>query len=226
MSLPSSRSESPFSSDLLEVSENNGHLNSVSWYTARHSRVYPPLEQVTFDDQYLARLRARDKEAVDQFYQSFYLPIRNFMRMRFRWEDADDLTQQVFLAALEKIDSGAPRDAKKLPGYITGISKYISRQHTRHIGHDRLAETDFDFSRLSGTEASTEASLITKQLVRVMSNIVEQLPSREREALRRELQGQPREEIAKALGVNVSNLRLIIYRAWDHVRLEWKKTAK
>ena len=210
----------------LHVPVNSRYSKPIVSHASASEAVRPRWESVTFDDQYLARLKARDQETQNHFYQYFSLPIRTFMRVRFRWEDAEDLTQQVFLAALEKIDAGALREAAKLPGYVIGISRHICRQHIRKVGQHRLAEkADVDVSQLSARETSAETNVITRQLVRAMSQIVEQLPARDREALMRELEEQPREQIAQALGVNIASVRLIVHRAWHRVRLEWRRTA-
>ena len=79
------------------------------------------LHDYTFDAEYLARLRARDPGTLAHFYDFFKLPVRNKIRHRCRWEDADDLVQDVFVAALKRIDAGEPEDPAKLPVYILGI---------------------------------------------------------------------------------------------------------
>jgi RNA polymerase sigma factor (sigma-70 family) len=205
------------SSDLLPRPAKNSDLRSISWHTAQNELVCRPLDAVLFDDEYLNRLRMRDPQTEEHFYAYFRLSIRTFMRARFRrWEDADDLTQQVFLAALEKIDGGAPREASKLPGYMRGISDNVAHDFIRK--NRRYQAIDYDFDQLSGSEISAEKALITRQLIERMHNATEKLKPREQEALERELAGQSREAIAVKLGVSGAHLRLILLRARERVR--------
>lgn len=142
------------------------------------------------------------------------------MRSQFKWDEADDLAQDVFVAALQGIDAGAPREPSKLPAYMVGICKNVARRRIGDIVKNNTVDiADSDFP---GHEVSVEDRLIGKSLVRAVQKVLRTLSARDREALIREFYfGQDRSQASRELGVSRDRLRLILCRALQRFGAKW-----
>ncbi len=176
-----------------------------------------------FDADYLARLRAKDRDTQNHFYDYFYIPIRNKVRHSLRGTDADDVVQEVFAKAFERIDAGEPHEPNKLPGYIFGIChNLLLQEYSRRKQHVTL--TDIDMSKFEDLRESIEARLIRKLDRPRVDFILEKLPQRYREAIERVyLREQDRRVAALAMRTTIDNLRLILHRAKERFREEWER---
>jgi len=178
-----------------------------------------PLHDYTFDADYLARLRARDPGTLSHFYNFFKLPVRNKIRHRCRWEDADDLVQDVFVAALKRIDAGEPEDPAKLPVYILGICKRMLLRHWDNPGKNTV---DVETVVLPDDQETAEVRLDDELQVRKLLQVVHELPPRYRDAIERVyLQEQSRADITSENGLSRSTLRLRLCRALKRLKKEW-----
>jgi len=179
------------------------------------------LHDYTFDSEYLTRLRARDSGTVAHFCDFFYLPVRNKIRHKSRSEDAADLVQDVFVAALKRIDAGEPEDPAKLPGYIFGICNRVILQHWSGK-KSRKDVVDLDAVVLKDLRESADVMLSNELQARRVREILQRLPARYRDAINRiYFEEQGRAEIASDDGVSRANLRLILCRALKRFRAEW-----
>ena len=178
-----------------------------------------PLHDYTFDAEYLARLRGRDPDTLAHFHNFFKLPVRNKIRQRCRWEDADDLVQDVFVAALKRIDAGEPADPAKLPVYILGICK---RTLLRYWDNPRKNDVDIETVALTDARETADVRLDDELQARRLRELVSKLPPKYRDAVERvHFQEQSRADIASENGVNRSTLRLHLCRALKRLRKEW-----
>jgi RNA polymerase sigma factor (sigma-70 family) len=177
------------------------------------------LHEYTFDAEYLARLRAREPDTLAHFHNFFKLPVRNKIRQRCRWEDADDLAQDVFVAALKRIDAGEPEDPAKLPMYILGICR---RMLLRHWDNPRKNAVDIETVVLADVRETADVRLDDELQARRVREAVSKLPPKYRDAVERVyFQEQSRADIASENGFNRSTLRLRLCRALKRLRKEW-----
>jgi len=177
------------------------------------------LSDYAFDAAYLARLRARDAGTLAHFYDFFYLPVRNKIRHKCRWEDADDLVQNVFVAALTRIDSGEPEDPAKLPRYILGIVRNLLLEHWRGPGKDAV---DLDAVVLTDGTEGADAQLDEALQSSRLREMVRKLPPKYRDVMERVFfQEQSRADVASETGLSLANLRLLICRGVKRLRKEW-----
>lgn len=177
------------------------------------------LHDYAFDAEYLTRLRARDAGTLAHFYDFFYLPVRNKIRHKCRWEDADDLVQDVFVAALKRIDAGEPEDPAKLPSYIFGISRNVLLQHWRDPEKNTV---DVDTVVLTDGTEGADVRLDDELQARRLREVVRKLPPKYRDAIERVcLQEQRRGDFASENGLSLANLRLRLFRALKRLREEW-----
>jgi RNA polymerase sigma factor (sigma-70 family) len=173
----------------------------------------------TFDAEYLARLRARDPDTLAHFYNFFKVPVRNKIRHRCRWEDAGDLAQDVFVAALKRIDAGEPEDPRKLPVYILGICKRMLLRHWDDPGKNAV---DVETVALADAQETADIRLDDELQARRVRQLVQELPPRYRDAIEQVyLKEQSRADITSENGLSRSILRLRLCRALKRLKKEW-----
>jgi RNA polymerase sigma factor (sigma-70 family) len=178
------------------------------------------VEKTTFDAAYLARLRDRDAATLAHFCDHFYLPIRNYVRNKFARGPADDLVQDVFLAALKRIDAGQPQDATKLPAYMFGISNRLIMRGYSDARRD--ASVDIDTTLFPDLTDGAEVQILRALDQKMVRRLLSKLSSRDRDAIDRVFfQQQDRPTAASQMGVSQEYLRLILCRALKRFRGEW-----
>jgi RNA polymerase sigma factor (sigma-70 family) len=184
------------------------------------------LRDYTFDVEYLRRLRARDASTLAHFCEFFYLPVRNKARHKCRrCQDADDLVQDVFLAALKRIDAGEPKDPAKLANYVFGIcSKVLLRDWSKRHEENFV---DLDTVVLKDVKEGADVLLEKESQARMSVEALNKLPPKHRDPIERVvLQGQDRADLAYEYGVSQANLRLILCRALKRLRVEYHKLTR
>jgi RNA polymerase sigma factor (sigma-70 family) len=176
----------------------------------------------TFDAEYLARMRARDKAALKHFYEYFALPIRNKIAHSVAWQDVEDLVQDVFAAVLSRIDAGEPREPLKLPGYVLHTCQNLIFHHYRKSRKEDVVVSEaIDFADV---RESVEARLIRALSTEPVQHILQQLPVRYREAIhRRFVLEQDTPTAAREMGTTSQNFRLILCHALRRFRELWEK---
>lgn len=173
-----------------------------------------------FDTQYLNRLRDRDPDTLGHFCEFFYLPLRNHIRHKFPRDSGDDLVQDVFVAALKRIDAGEPQEPAKLPGYVFGISNRLILQGYRASRQDESA--DVDPALLPDIRDKADVQIIKALDQLMVRRLVLKLSSKDRDVITRVffLQ-QDRAAAAREMGISQAHLRLLLCRALKRFRCEW-----
>jgi RNA polymerase sigma factor (sigma-70 family) len=124
--------------------------------------------------------------------------------------DAEDVTQTTFLNAYRAFQRG--ERPEKPENWLITIAHNVCRQRFRQARH-RPNEVEFDEAAGAATDEQPGPS--AEDLRRAFS----QLPATQREALvMRELEGRPYAEIAGILGISVSALETLIFRARRNLR--------
>jgi RNA polymerase sigma-70 factor (ECF subfamily) len=83
--------------------------------------------------QFVEGLRSGSPECFESFYENYFSRIHGFAQ---RWvpsaEEAEDLTQEVFLAVMRSIDSYQGR--ADFGSWVFGVARNVARQHLRNRG--------------------------------------------------------------------------------------------
>ncbi|MBV8071371.1 MAG: sigma-70 family RNA polymerase sigma factor [Acidobacteriaceae bacterium] len=179
------------------------------------------MERFCFNEHYLTCLRTRDASTLSHFYDYFRTPIRAKLRSHFPWDLAEDLSQDVFVAALERIDQGEPSEPGKLPGYIAGICRNVIYRTLQDKAHNQT--TDIDCFDCPDSRPSAETRMVNQSEIKQVQKILRGLRRRDREVLVRIIYyGQDRRQIARQLGVTQDHLRLVLQRALHRFRDKWE----
>jgi RNA polymerase sigma-70 factor (ECF subfamily) len=143
---------------------------------------------------------------------------------------ADNLTQDCFVRAYEKRASF--RGEASVSTWLISIAINLARDHvrSRRAGFWRrlfsapAEETEAALETASDLGASPERSLIARQELGRVWEIVNELPQRQREVfLLRFAEELPLEEIAAALGMEVGTVKAHLFRAVGTVRKRIKE---
>ena len=141
--------------------------------------------------------------------------LRYIRRMRGSdWAEAEDLTQQVFVIALQKWD--AVQDSENSTGYLVNIAKNLLKKYARDqmaacMNQPELLETVFSDHRQEQALEMTEYYVSMKSVV----------PDEQVDALRLYYEdGYTAEEIARDLGIQKSCFKRRIERIKEKLRKE------
>lgn len=156
--------------------------------------------------------RQAEADLVTRFGRGVALLLDRHTRDR---AEAEDLYQETFCVALEKLRRGELRNPATLPGFLAGIARNLAIEHYRKAAR-RKTEPDSD--ALAAIEAAGSG-----QLDRLMSHenaalvrrtIRELRPERDREVLFRfYIAEEDKEEIAAAFRLTGVQLNRVLHRA-------------
>jgi RNA polymerase sigma-70 factor (ECF subfamily) len=156
----------------------------------------------------LSRARAGDAQAVTQIILEHQGVIRSYLaRLAPDPVTADDLAQDVFLAALQSLDRIDP--ALGIRPYLLGIARNLARTAWRERLKGRRVSGDELFETLSeklGPERPEER-------LAALGECLKRLPPKSAEVILRHYRDEDRcDEIAKDLGTAVSTVRSTLTR--------------
>jgi RNA polymerase sigma factor (sigma-70 family) len=151
--------------------------------------------------------RADDEAAFERLYERHVEGVYRYsLAMLGNAADAEDVTQTTFLNAYRAFKKGTRPD--KPSSWLIAIAHNVCRQRFRQAQR-RPREVAFD-EGIGEAEAFESTAPTAEELRRALS----QLPPNQRAALvMRELEGSSYAEIAAVLGVSVSALETLLFRA-------------
>lgn len=175
------------------------------------------MEPATAPSDLVRRIAAGDIRAEEELVATYGEGLAFLLR---RWtrdrETAEDLFQETFRRALEKLRGGELRDPASLLPFLRGLAKNLSIDHYRR--HVRLGAREAPIEA-SGDPPDRGASQLTELLrqerVRLVRRLLSELGrKRDREVLRRfYIEEQDRARIEQDLGLGRAELNMVLFRA-------------
>lgn len=174
------------------------------------------------DEEWVRALKHREARAWDRLHRLALDRVFGYLMLRVgRREDAEDLTAEVFAAAVASID-GFRGDAAVVT-WLIAIARRKLADALRHRGrHPELLEADLALPTLAlagvgeGAEApdDPEAALERRETIAQVRRLVLQLPEAQREALWLHcVDGLSLAEIARLLGRSEDAVKGLLHRA-------------
>jgi RNA polymerase sigma-70 factor (ECF subfamily) len=167
-----------------------------------------------FDEGYITRLQNRDAEAEAHLVAHFKMPIWLKARRELHATDlADDACQETLLRVLRYFRSGKSlENPQSLPGFVYSICHNVAMEMIRFkIRNRQFPETGHD---QTDTSIDTEMELVTEERKRLVMEILEQLPEKDRDLLRLVMVEElDRPEICRRFQVSEDYLRVLLHRA-------------
>ena len=149
--------------------------------------------------------RAGDRSAFGRLYERFAPMIHGLLLARVRRQDADDLTQEVFLSAIQQLH--VLRDARAFGGWIAAIARNAAVDHYRRT--PATIELPGSLSGPAPPSAEAEEAL----------RLIRGLPEAYRETLiLRLVEGMTGPEIAARTGLGTGSVRVNLHRGMKLLR--------
>ncbi len=141
---------------------------------------------------------------------------------------ADDLYQETFRIALEKIRRGDLRETEKLSGFVCGIARNLVIDYFRRVARqDGLIEIE-EAASLPFLAPSQLDELLLKEKAALVRQVINELPSdRDRQMLFRfYIAEEEKESICADLGLTGVHFNRVLHRARERYRELYEKAVK
>ncbi len=167
------------------------------------------------DDKVLARQACDDPQAFAELYHRYARRIYQFHLIRTgNANDAQDLTSQTFLAALEGIENYGGHGS--LCGWLFGIARHKVADHYRRRRNDVPLESA---EGLRHPDPSPEESVDTHLKLAQVSRALKALSSEQAEALTLRVFGElSAAEVGQIMGKSKVAVRMLVYRGLRRLR--------
>lgn len=163
------------------------------------------------------RIRSGDPRAEEELISRFGDGLSFLLR---RWtrghSDAEDLYQETFRLALEKIRRGEVRDPDRLAGFVRSLARNLSIEHYRKAARRGAREEDLEVAiESSAPETGQLGQLLRKEKIALVRRLLEELGSdRDRKVLFRfYIAEEDKESIRCDLGLTAPEFNLVLFRA-------------
>jgi len=175
----------------------------------------------------IRKAKKGDIESYQEIYEVFARKVLNFIyRMVNSPEEAEDLTQETFVAVYEKLET--LKDDSKFEPWLFRIARNFvyQRYRTRSpstVSIDALDENGQQVTQLADTRKNPDEAFQTLELEDVVADVIAGLPEKYREVFTLSaLQHLSYQEIADVVGRSLPSIKTDIHRA----RLEVRKRVK
>jgi RNA polymerase sigma-70 factor (ECF subfamily) len=180
------------------------------------------MDRIEFDDDYVRRLLAGDRQTVEEFYAYFNRMMLMALRKKLRsLDDIDDVRQETFSRVWKKLP--AVRDAGALGSFVMTTCDHVRLETIRK--NDRAERTD------GWSETQTDPDGFLNSLIQVedddrVKRILARMDSRDRAILTAFfLDEMAPDEICRKFEVERQYLRVLLYRAKKKFRDLYEKRA-
>ena len=190
--------------------------------------VMAPLKSANDDPSLVARCQQSDREAQRQFYELHHRQIfRLTVRMVGR-QDADDVTQQVFLTALRKIGTFSGRSRLSTWLYRVAVNECLQHLRRRRRHHAASLEDDTIDTAAPSSSRSEDTELLEGALARLDADLrttfllreVEQLSYREIAAATQISEGTVASRLNRARRLLCQHLRALGWSPIDEDKVD------
>jgi len=174
------------------------------------------LEFFAFDASYIDRLRSGDTQVEGHFVDYFSELIRLKLRSRLNSREAiEDVRQETFVRVLVLLrGEGGLRQPDRLGPFVNSVCNHVLQEHYRSRKRTEATIDDETEATVAGREPSALRLLEAKDTERVVRQILNELPERERRLLQSVLLDErDKDEVCKEFGITREYLRVLLHRA-------------
>ncbi|MCG8306497.1 MAG: RNA polymerase sigma-70 factor [Cytophagales bacterium] len=169
------------------------------------------------DRSFILSLKRGDKDAFTTLFHHYADKIYGLsLRMHLRYEDAEEVCQEVFLKLWEM--RGSFDESKSLNSYIFTIAKNIVLQKIRKRAYSIALEKYWKTDPPPYTR-NTEENVEKKDLEKHLKAFISRLPEKQKNIIGLRMnESLSNDEIAKRLGISKRTVENQIYRALKKMR--------
>lgn len=182
----------------------------------------------TFNDSYVAKLRAGDAVTEAHFVRYFGELLDLKLRSRVRSKDiAEDLKQESFARVLKLLRSeGGIRNAERLGPLVNSVCNHVLSEQYRSSKRVEPLEDEVAV-RLPFQGQDALSGLISGDVRRVVRQVLSQLSVRDQKMLQAVFfEEADKDEVCREMGVNRQYLRVLLYRAKNSFREQYARQAE
>lgn len=180
------------------------------------------MELFAFDDDYVRRLRERDRETAAHFESYFRELLLIKLRRKLDSKQAiDDVRQEVFTRVFAKL--GELQDARKLGSFVNSICNNVLMEWYRMVSRsDAFENAEVEVA----SQSNIEEELVTAETKARVQRILGRMPAREANILQAIfLDEGDKEEVCRRFGVDRAYLRVLLHRAKERFRSEFRRKS-
>lgn len=132
----------------------------------------------------------------------------------------EDLFQDVFRLALEKLRGGELREPAKLPGFLAQLARSLAIEHYRKLGRRKTEPASDTLDQAPAHRPSQERELLKRENATLVRRLLGELAQqRDREILFRFYIGEEdKEALAVELGLSALQFNRVLHRARQRYR--------
>lgn len=167
--------------------------------------------------------RRAEEELVERYGERLSFLLRRWTRDP---AAAQDLYQETFRLALEKIRQGEVRDAAKLPAFLCSLARNLSTYHYRRHAVQAAREAGAEAAEgLPAAAGGPLDQLLLRERAGLVRRVLGEMHSeRDREILSRfYIAGQEKDAICVDLGLADSHFKRVLFRARERYRELFEK---
>ncbi len=174
------------------------------------------LPDFSVEDDLLERIRRGDSAALRQIYDTYYVPIYQFIRFRTdEVQTAEDLAAEVFLKLVDAFHRGRTPD-QSLRGWLFKVARNLLHDH---YGRQRFTETTLDDWLPVPADDEPEAQFIQALQVETARQALRQLSDEQQEVLiLRFGQMLSLQATADVMGKTTNSVKQLQHRALNSLR--------
>jgi len=186
-------------------------MNALAVVTGEHG-----LEFFAFDASYVEKLRAGDAHIEVHFVNYFSKLIRLKLRSRLNSKEAiEDVRQETFMRVLTLLrGKGGLRQPDRLGSFVNSVCNHVLFEHYRSQKRTEATIDGQEEAAIAGREPSALSLLEAKDTERVVRQILNRLPERDRRLLQSVLLEERNKDVVCAeFGISREYLRVLLHRA-------------
>lgn len=181
----------------------------------------PPPAEAVADEAALVRRAQDDLSAFSELYRLYVQRVYRYILVRVGNEqDAQDLTSQTFVAAMESLDRY--RGQSGFLAWLFGIARHKTADYRRHATPQVELEAAYDLADGHHTDEIAGRHLQIEQIARKLRTLS---PERAEAIALRLFAGLEVKEIARALGKNPPAVRMLVYRGLQDLQAQLNEEA-
>ncbi len=175
-----------------------------------------PSTEPGWDEEGLVREASRgSRTAFGELYTRYARVVHGILLARVPYGEAEDLVQDVFVAAFRKI--GTLREPKAFPGWLAAIAHHSATEFHRAAFQHAASHSE------AAREAAREQTVAPLANALAILEMIQMLPDAYRETLvLRFVEGLTGPEIALRTGLTADSVRVNLHRGTKMLREKWK----
>jgi RNA polymerase sigma-70 factor (ECF subfamily) len=176
-----------------------------------------------FDGAYVTRLHDGDPSTEEHFTTYFDPLLRIMLRARYIPADQiDDLVQDTLIRVIAAVRKEGIRQPERFGAFVNAIAKNVLYEFYR--SGRRTEPLEDSHYEIPDKAVDLDGMLITQQTKRLVADVLESLPARDRDLLKALfLEEKDKDEVCRRFGLDRDYLRVCLLRAKAKFRASLKK---